>query len=71
MRKNGKNIEDYIDDCEVTLSGISQYYIDLTELIEKVDVFNSKISVLLDIIPIIGILYIFLSSSNALSDSFF
>lgn len=55
MRKNGKNIEDYIDDCEVTLSGISQYYIDLTELIEKVDVFNSKISVLLDIIPIIGI----------------
>jgi superfamily II DNA/RNA helicase len=55
MRQNGQNIEDYIDDCEVTLSGISQYYIDLTGLIEKINIFNSKISVLLDIIPIIGI----------------
>lgn len=55
MRKNGNNIEDYIDDCEVTLNGISQYYIDLTGIIEKRNIFNSKISVLLDIIPIIGI----------------
>ncbi|MBR2022332.1 MAG: DEAD/DEAH box helicase [Mycoplasmataceae bacterium] len=55
MRKNGNNIEDYIDDCEVTLNGISQYYIDLTGIIEKRNIFNSKISVLMDIIPAIAI----------------
>lgn len=66
MRKDGNNIEEYIDDCEVTLSGITQYYIDLTDIINKRNVFNSKIDVLLDIIPIIGISrgIIFVNSSQ-------
>lgn len=55
MRKNGNNIEDYIDDCEVTLNGISQYYVDLTGIIEKRNIFYNKISVLMDIIPALAI----------------
>lgn len=66
LRKDGNNIEEYIDDCEVTLSGITQYYIDLTDIINRRNVFNSKIDVLLDIIPIIGISrgIIFVNSSQ-------
>lgn len=55
MNKDGKNIEMYLDDCEVTLNGITQYYVDLTEIVLRQNVFNSKIETLLDIIPIIGI----------------
>ena len=55
MNKDGKNIEMYLDDCEVTLNGITQYYVDLTGMISRQNVFNAKIETLLDIIPIIGI----------------
>lgn len=55
MNKDGKNIEMYLDDCEVTLNGITQYYVDLTDIVTRQNVFNAKIETLLDIIPIIGI----------------
>ena len=55
MNKDGNNIEMYLDDCEVTLNGITQYYVDLTDIVTRQNVFNAKIETLLDIIPIIGI----------------
>ena len=55
MNKDGKNIEMYLDDCEVTLNGITQYYVDLTDIVTRQNIFNAKIETLLDIIPIIGI----------------
>lgn len=55
MNKDGKNIEMYLDDYEVTLNGITQYYVDLTDIVTRQNVFNAKIETLLDIIPIIGI----------------
>ena len=55
MRKNNNNIEEYIDDSDVTLCGIQQYYIDLTDISSKQNAFNAKIDTLLDIIPIIGL----------------
>lgn len=55
MNPSGNNIEMYLDDCEVTLNGITQYYVDLTDIVTRQNVFNAKIETLLDIIPIIGI----------------
>lgn len=55
MNPTGNNIEMYLDDCEVTLNGITQYYVDLTDIVTRQNVFNAKIETLLDIIPIIGI----------------
>lgn len=66
MRKNGRNIEEYIDDCDVTLSGIQQYYIDISDITTKQNAFNTKIDTMLDIIPIIGLTrgIIFVNSSS-------
>ena len=55
MTPSGNNIEMYLDDCEVTLNGITQYYVDLTDIVTRQNIFNAKIETLLDIIPIIGI----------------
>lgn len=66
MRKNGRNIEEYMDDSEVTLSGITQYYVDISSYINRQNAFNMKIETMLDIIPIIGLSrgIIFCNSTN-------
>lgn len=66
MRKNGNNIEQYIDDAEVTLSGIDQYYIDLSNYIDRREAFKAKIETLNDIIPVVGLTkaIIFVNSAN-------
>lgn len=55
MRKNGRNIEEYLDDSDITLNGITQYYIDLTSSNTKRNIFTMKVETLIDIIPIIGL----------------
>lgn len=54
MRENGRNIEKYIDDEEVTLAGIHQEYINLSEQIQS-DRFENKVELLIDLIPVIAV----------------
>ena len=66
MRHNGKNIEEYIDDSEVTLTGITQYYVDISDYVSRQNAFTMKVETLLDIIPIVGLSrgIIFVNSAN-------
>ena len=65
MRKNGKNIEQYIDDQDVTLAGIRQEFIDVFKSTQN-DRFDMRVDLLVDLIPMIGInkAIIFVNSSN-------
>lgn len=65
MRKNGKNIEKYIDDQEVTLAGIRQEFIDVFKWTQN-DRFDMRVELLIDLIPMIGInkAIIFVNSTN-------